>query len=394
MLGSSADVDHRPDDAFPRFRVPTTERQRTAALTAGTFVLAGGVVLAVAELLPVLAGWVLPTALTALTLLFLAMGRRAAAIGSTTAARAWAGWAGLTGTLATSGLVNLAGYGGALVAVLLVAVAGNAAVALWFRSPVHFVVAQALAVVWGAVAHVFGTAPWAVLVAGLAGSWWVRHVGPARSVVVATTIVVPVSVTLLVHPLTHSGATIDAADVAVLTGVVAAAVTAGGIVGRTRPVSTVWSTTRRTVAVVLVLQVVAGAVPAVAAALAPTSSPWPSLLLATATVATCAAVVVLRPTRASTTTLLLLAALQLAEVATATTLGTAAATSVGLGGLLVLAVATLVRRGHPLSWIPVLVLPPLWATLVALPVWAIAGVTSVTGSVAVLALATGRGGRR
>ena len=37
---------------------------------------------------------------------------------------------------------------------------------------------------------------------------------------------------------------------------------------------------------------------------------------------------------------------------------------------------------------------PLWATLVALPVWAIAGVTSVTGSVAVLALATGRGGRR
>ncbi len=394
MLRSPTRVDHQPDDAFPVFRNPPPERQRTAALTASTVVLALGVVLGVAELLPVLPGWVLPAALTALTALFLAGGRRAAAVGSTSVARAWAGWAGLTVSLAVTGLVSLAGYGGALVAVLLVVLAANAVIALWFRSPVHLVVVQALSVAWGAVALVYGTRPWAVLIAGLAGSWWVRQVGVARSVVVATTIVVPVGVTLLVHPLTHPGTAIDAADVAVLTGATAVAVTVAAVIRGHRPVSTVWSTTRRTVVVVLVLQVLAGAVPAVATALAPMSRPWPSLLLATAAVAVCAAVAALRPVRTGTTRVLLLAALQLAEVAAATASGPAAATSVGLGGLLVLAVVTLVLRGHALSWFPVLALPPLWATLLALPTWAIAVVASATGCVAALTLTFGRDGRR
>ncbi|QCR42483.1 hypothetical protein C1N91_01895 [Curtobacterium sp. SGAir0471] len=394
MLASPADIDHRPDDGFPVFRTSTAERRRTAVLTAGTLVLAVGVVLAVAEVLPVLDGWVLPTALVALTAVFLASGRRSAAVGSTNTAHAWAGWAGLTAGLAVAGLVDLAGYGGALVAVLLVVLVVEAAIALWFRSPVHLVVVQALAVVWGVVAHVFGTVPWAVLVAGLAGAWWVRHVGPSRSVVVGTTIVVPVAVALVVHPFTHTGAAVDTADVAVLTGAVAAAATAAAVVGRSRPVSTVWSTTRRTVTVVLVLQVLTGAVPAVAVALAPSSSAWPSLLLATATLAVCAAVVALRATRSGVVTVLLLTVLQLAEVAAATVSGTAAATSVGLGGLLALAVVTLVRCGRASSWLGVLVVPPLWAALLGVPTWGTAVVWCATGAVVVLTLASGRGVRR
>lgn len=391
-------VDHTPDDGAPRYRSPGADRARFATVTAATLVLAAGIVLAVAELLPLLAGWVLPVLLTVLTLLFLVLGRIGAARGSTAGARAWAGWAGVTVTFALGGFVNLAGFGGALVGLLLVAIAANAAIALWFRSPVHATAVQVLGIAWGALAHVFGIVPWAVLVLGLAGLWWLGAVGVSRVVVAATTVTVPVAVALLVHPLAHGGAAVDGADVAVLTEAVAVATTCLAVVGRTRSVTTVWSTARATAVSVLVVQVVAGALPVVGRALLPTA-PWPSVLLAVAAVLLSAAVVVLRRTRAGVVTVLVLCALQLGELAAAVAVGPVAATTVGLGGTFVLAVVALVRgrragttRGRPLLWLAVLVLPVAWAALVALPALAVAGVLVVSGSTVavVLTLVNGR----
>lgn len=385
--GHPVPLDHLPDAAAPRPRTSTADRGRFAVLTAGTVVLATGIVLIVSEALPLLAAWVLPVVLTLLTLVFLVLGRRAAATGATAAARAWAGWAGATATFGLFGLVNLVGLGGALVAVLLVAVTVNVGIALWFRSPVQLVVAQGLALVWGVVAHVFGIVPVAVVVAGLLGSWWVRTVGAARSVVVGTTALVPVGVALVVHPLTHDGAAVDGADVAVVTGAVAVAVTAGSVVGRAPGVSTVWSTMRGTAVVVLVAQVVVGAVPVVASSLAP-ATPWPSVLLAAAAVLGSAAVVVVARTRGGIVTVLVLCALQLAELVLALTVGTAAASTVGLGGLLVLSVVTAVRRRSVVAWVPVLVLPALWGAVVALPVLAVAGVLVASGAAVATVLAS------
>lgn len=388
MHPSSVDsVDHTPDDGAPRPRLSTAERARFATLTAATLVLAGGIVTAVAELLPLLAGWVLPVLLTVLTAVFTASGRIAAARGSTAGARAWAGWAGTTVTFAVFGSVNLAGFGGALVAVLLVAIAANAALALWFRSPVHAAVVQVLGIGWGALAHVFDTVPWAVLVLGLAGLWWLGTVGVSRIVLVTTTITIPVAITLLVHPVTHDGAALDGADVAVLTGAVAVALTCMAVVGRRRSVSTVWSTARATAVTVLVVQVVIGAVPAVEAFLEP-AAPWPSELLAIAAVLVAGVVVVLRPTRSGIVTVLVLCALQLGEIVAVLTLGAGAATTVGLGGLFALAVVLLVRvRGaHWLLWVAVLALPAAWAALVALPALAVAGLLVVTGGSVALVL--------
>ncbi len=386
--GRTGLLDHPADAAAPRPRTSAPDRARFAVLTAGTVVLATGIVLVVSEALPLLAAWVLPLVLTLLTVAFLALGRRAAAVGRTAAARAWAGWAGATATFGLFGLVNLVGLGGALVAVLLVAVAVNVGIALWFRSSVHLVVAQGLALAWGVVAHVFEIVPIAVLVAGLVGSWWVRTVGVARSVVVATTVLVPVGVALVVHPLTHDRAAVDGADVAVLTGAVAVAVTAGSVVGRAPGVWTVWTTMRRTAVVVLVAQVVAGALPVVASALAP-AAPWPSVLLAAAAVLGSGAVVVVARTRSGIVTVLLLCALQLAELVLAVTVGVAAASTVGLGGLLVLSLVAVVRRRSVLAWVPVLVLPALWGAVVALPVLAVAGVLVASGAVVAVALAAG-----
>ncbi|MGU3410676.1 hypothetical protein ACLBWP_11255 [Microbacterium sp. M1A1_1b] len=380
--------DHAPDAAAPRPRTSPDERSRFAVLTIGTLVTAAGVVLAVAALLPFLAGWFLPVVLTALTGVFLALGRRAAGAAASPAARAWAAWAGVAGSLAVGGLVNLAGLGGALVAVVLVVIALNAAIALWFRSPVHFAVVQVLAVAWGALAHVYGILPVATLVVAVAGPWWTRVVGTSRTVVVTTTVSLPIAVALLVHPLTHTGPGVDGADVAVLTGAVAVAMTWTGVIGRARPVSTLWSTARATAITVLAAQVVAGAVPAVATLLDPVD-PWAAVLLAVTAVLASGAVVAVRPVRAGTVTVLVLAAVQLAELVAAIWSGTGAATTTGLAGLLVVVVVALVRSGsarrRAVLTVAALLLPVVWASLVALPVpWA-AGVLVVIGLVVVVA---------
>ncbi|KTR21409.1 hypothetical protein, partial [Curtobacterium citreum] len=90
-MSTAIRTDHDPDDAAPRFRAVPHARARTVLVTLATLVLATGVVLAVAEALPFLDGWVLPVVLVAVTAVFLAAGRRAAAAGSTGTARAWAG---------------------------------------------------------------------------------------------------------------------------------------------------------------------------------------------------------------------------------------------------------------------------------------------------------------
>lgn len=376
-------VDHDPQDGAPVYAV--ADRPRAVVLTAATVLLAGGVVLVVARLLPVLGAWVLPLVLAALTAAFVVVGRRCAADGRTWAARAWAGWAGATGALALSGIVNAVGLGGALVAVGLLAIAGNAAIALWFRSPVHAAVVQLLGLAWGALAHVFGAAPWATLVLAVAGLWWLRAVGPARTPTVTTTLALPIAVMLLVHPLTHVGAALDGADVVVLTAAVAAAVTLVAV-GRRPSVTTVWRTVRATATVALVAQVVLGAVPAVSTALAP-ATPWPSVLTATATVLGCLAVAAARPARPGLVPVLLLAALQVVETIVAVALGPVAAGTVGLAGLLTLVVVALARPTAPSGpatrnawlWGAVLALPVLWAVAVGAPALVLAAVLLLAG---------------
>lgn len=381
--------DHHPEAAAPALRTAPRERLRFTVLTGGSLVAVTGIVVAVAALLPFLAGWVLPVLLSVVTAVLLVLGRRAAWHGSTVAARAWAGWSGVTASLAIAGLGSLAGLGGALVAVLLVVIAVNAGIALWFRSPVHAAVVQVIGLVWGALAHVYGIVPLAALVLGMAGLWWCGRVGVHRVVVVATTILVPVGVALVLHPVTHAGAAVDGADVAVLTGGVAVALTCASVIGRARPVSTLWCTMRGTAVVVLVAQVVAGAVPAVSAALSP-SDPWQSVLAAAAAVLASAAVAVVRPTRRGIVTVLVLSGVQLAELGTAVLAGPLWAASVGLGGLLVLVLVCLWREParapvRAALWAAVLTLPALWLVVVGAGAVLAASVLVVVGTgVAVL----------
>ncbi|KTR09287.1 hypothetical protein NS330_13810, partial [Curtobacterium citreum] len=222
----------------------------------------------------------------------------------------------------------------------------------------------------------------------LAGVWWTGAVGASRSVLVSTTVLLPVSVALLVHPLTHGSAAVDAADVAVLTAAVGGAVTWSAVLRQRRPVTTVWSVTLRTAVAVLVAQVLAGAVPAVVAlALAP-AAPWPSVAGAAAVLLTCAAVAVARAVRPGLATVLVLAGLQLAEVVAAVAVGPAAGTLVGTVGLLALVVVSLVRtRGtlRPWTWAAALALPVAACVLLGTPALVTAGVLVVVGgTVAVL----------
>lgn len=392
-------VDTDRDAAAPVPRSSPSDRSRFAVVQVGTLALAAGVVLVVSAALPFLPGWVLPTVLVLLTVVLVACGRRAAGRGSSAGARAWAAWAGVTGTLGLSGVVGLVGLGGALVALLLVVVALQVGLALWFRSPVHFAVAQLLALAWGLLAHVYDLLPWATLVAGLAGSWWTVRVGAHRVVTATTTVVVPLAAALLVHPLTHTTGVVDAADVAVLAAAVAVAAT-GVAAGRRVAVVTVWRTTRTVAVAVLVVQLVLGAVPAVSSVLAPTptTATGPAVLVAAAVVLGCAAVVSLRPVRPGATLVLVLCGAQVAVVGADVLVGSSAAATVALGTLAGVVAAALprgARAGTPSRTTPVrtallpsalLVLPVVWTVLVGLPVLVTAGVL-VVGGVRVVATA-------
>lgn len=289
----------RPQPDTHRSASGHTEGRRLAAFTVGVLTLAVGIILWIAQILPFVAGWVYPVVIGAVTVVLLAFGRRAAASAKTATARAWAGWAGVTASVVVFAVVNLVGLGGALVAVLLVVIVVNALIALWFRSGVHAAVVQWLGFGWAVVAHLYGVGPWAAIVLALAGLWWVGRIGMSRAVVASTTLLIPLTLALAVHPVTHHGIAIDGGDIATATGLTALAVLIGAVVGRREQYPALWPTMRATATVFLVAQILLAGTPAVAAVFAPVD-PLPSLLGSLAMLLVAALVTTAVPTRSGT----------------------------------------------------------------------------------------------
>jgi hypothetical protein len=304
--------------------------------------VAGGVVLLVSTALPAIPAWVLSSVLLVLTGVFLWLGRRAASTGSTAAARAWAGWAGATTGITVLGGGSLLGFGGALTATLLVVIAANAAIALWFGSGIHFAVVQVLGIGWGVLAHVFATPPWAAAVLAVAGLWWLSAVRSSRTVAVVTALAIPLSVALLLHPLTHPGAAVDGSDVALAGGLTALTVLIPGVVTDRAAPTGVWSLVRRTALVAMLAQIVAGAVPAVGTLLAP-QEPLPGVFAGAALVFAAVAVWSARRTRPGMLAVLAAAAALVAVIATASVSGQLAASTVACAALGGFAVARIIR---------------------------------------------------
>ncbi|ARC58457.1 hypothetical protein AS850_15325 [Frondihabitans sp. 762G35] len=267
----------------------TIEHRRLLVITLATLVGLAGVVVLVQAALPLIAGWVFPAVLAAATAVLLVRGRMLAAAASPASARLLAGWAGVTSTLALSTGASLASLGGGLVVLLIGVIVVNAGLALWFGSPLHFAAVQWLGLGWAVLAHLAGVAPVAGLVLALAGLWWTGRVGFSRVVVVSTTVLLPVTAALLVHPLTHSGVAVDGADVATVAGFTALALLLAGRVTDVAAPPRLWPTVRTTASVASLAMIVLGGVPAVAVALTP-ASPWPGLLVGASAV--CAAVAV------------------------------------------------------------------------------------------------------
>lgn len=326
----------------------TSTSRHLAVTTVAAAIAVSAVVLLVGEALPLLAGWVIPTVLAAATAALVVRGRLLASRGQVESARALAGWAGVASAFALSAGSTLAGIGGGLLVALVAIVAVNAVLALWFRSPVHFAATQWLAFVWSAIAHVYGVFPLAGVVAALAGVWWTSAVGLSRTVVVSTTILIPLTAALAVHPLTHDGPAVDGADVATLAGLTALAVLIGARRVDRPTYERLWPLMRLTASVVLVAQIALGGIPAVAGLLEP-RSPWPGLLLGVACL--CAAIVValLSDVRPRTHRVLEYCGLLIATVAAAVLGGATAATVVAALSLAVPAVVDIVLRREATS---------------------------------------------
>lgn len=371
-----------PPDAAPAAERPVLDRVRLSVITLGTLAVAVGVVLAISVALPIIPAWGLPTVLVVLTVEFLVIGRRAAGAGATFAARAWAGWAGVTAAFAVLGGGNLLGFGGALTATLLVVIAVNAAIALWFRSGVQFAIVQVLGLGWGVLAHVYSIPPWAAVVVAVAGLWWLGAVRMNRAVAVVTTLAIPLSIALLLHPLTHSGAAIDGADVAVVAGVTALVVLIPGMVTRRSAPATLWPLICRTALVATLIQIVAGGIPAVGALLTP-ALPWPGVLAGAAGVLAAVAVWSARPIRAGSLRVVLAAAGLVLVVTTAVTLGQLAASIVSCLVLAAFLVVLMVRTSaawvRVAAWGGVLVLAVHAVLVTGAPLVVAAGVLLVVG---------------
>ncbi|ROR82823.1 hypothetical protein SAMN06295974_2921 [Plantibacter flavus] len=269
---------------------------RLAASTVGVLTLAVGIVLFVAQILPFVDGWVYPVVIGAVTIALLVFGRRAAARARTATARLWAGWAGLTASVVVFAAINLVGLGGALVSILLVVIVVNALIALWFRSGVHAAIVQWLGFGWAVVAYLYGVGPWAAIVLALAGLWWVGRIGMSRAVVASTTLLIPLTLALALHPVTHDGLAIDGGDIATAAGLTALALLIGAVIGRREQYASFWPTMRVTAIVFLVLQILLAGTPAVAAVFEPVD-PLPSLLGALAAWFVAALVATAVPTR-------------------------------------------------------------------------------------------------
>lgn len=318
-------------------RVVSGERARLSVVTLSTLIALIAVVLVVREALPLIAGWVFPAVLGVVTVALVVWARRLSRAARLPGARAIAGWAGVTSTFAISVASNLAGFGGGLLVALVIVLVVNALLALWFRSPIHFAVVQWLAFVWAVLAHVYGVFPLAGVVAALGGLWWIGTLGHSRVVVVSTTLTLPLSLALALHPLTHSGVAVDGGDVATVAGLTALYLLIGARVGPGPVDERTWPVMRLTVVVVLVAQIVAGGVPAIAAVLAP-ERPWPGLLAGLALILLASAVAILSRVRGGTLRALEYSGLLWAVVAVTVLLGP-------LAGSLAAALALIVPAG-------------------------------------------------
>ena len=379
-------------------------RPPLSVATVGAATLVAGVLALVSTRLPLVPPWAWPVALLAATVVLLIVGRRRASCGLAESARAWAGWAGLASAVAVVAVGTLTGFSGALLPVLTAALAVNAGIALWFRSPIHLVVLQAAALVAGLLAHIDQQLPLLPLAAALPGLWWTRAVGHSRAVTAATTVLLPVSATLLVHPLTHVSLAIDGADVVTLAGFTALASLIGARVGRHEAPARLWPTMHATIVAVLSGQLVAAGVPAVGRLLSPSGPApqaleiggvapgllLPGVLLGWTALAAAASLALLAPLRrGAASCLALCAALAVAPVVSLVSPLAAALLASGvLGALLVSSRAH--GRGRALRSLALVALAAVTLAEVGASTDVVGGVLLTVG---VLVLVVGAGGR-
>lgn len=252
------------------------DRRRTIAVTVAIVTAVSGVVVFLRSILPEVPGPFLPGLFSVLAAGLLVVGRRLVRSARVGGARVAAAWAGIAAALAVLGGANAMGLGGGLVAILLAVLLVNTGIALWFRSGLHFAATQWVGFAWSIVAFVYGVVPLPAVVLAVAGLWWIGAVGFSLPVVVSTTLLLPLTVALSLHPVTHSSPAIDAADVATVAGLTAAALLLGARTTRAQVYPAVWPAMRRTAVIALAAQTLIAGTPPFASALAP-ADPWPGL---------------------------------------------------------------------------------------------------------------------
>lgn len=282
--------------------------RRLASVNAGALLLVTALVVCIAAALPSIPAAAFPVVLSVALALLLWCAASAAQRSAATTARVWAGWAGVVSLLGVLAWSNLLGWGGALSTTLLVALALNTVIAALFRSAVHLAVVQLGAILWAAIAFLYGIPAVPLAVFGIIGLWWIGTIGASRCLIATTTIVLPISGALLIHPLTHSGLTIDGADLATLVGCATACSLLGAAVSRNTPDPRVWRTMRTTIVTVFIVQSLLGSVPAVARLFAP-MDPLPGLLIGLCLILCTASFAALRPVRHGTVRVLAFAGL-------------------------------------------------------------------------------------
>lgn len=319
------------------------ERQRTVAISLAIVMGVSGVVVFVRSILPVIPGPLLPFLFALVAAALVVVGRRLVRSARVCGARLAAAWAGVAAGLAILGGANAVGLGGGLVVILLIVVFVNTLIALWFRSGLHFAAAQWLGFTWSIIAFVYGVIPLPGVVVAAAGLWWVGAVGFSRAVVVSTTLLLPLTLALSLHPLTHSGLAIDAADISLVAGLTAGAVLLTARVTSSQVYPGVWPAVRYTGVVALSVQTFVAGIPPLAAALAP-ADPWPGLWWGGALLLGALAVACLSTLRPGSWAVLGWAGLLWATIAVAVAAGPVAASTLALGTLVAVLLITVARQ--------------------------------------------------
>ncbi|MBO3130522.1 hypothetical protein [Dermatophilus congolensis] len=299
-------------------RTAARERARLLGINIGVLLLVAAIVLIVAQLLPALPAPIYPIVFTIVAAILITTGIRNARRGNTEIAHTLGGWAGILTLLLTLTWSSLLGWGGALTSTLLIAITLNLAIAATLRSPIHLAITILTALPWAAIAHLYEIPPIPALILSAIGLFWLTNIQYSHILAITTTLTLPVSLTLLLHPWTHDTIAIDGADIATMAGLILLCSTLAGLTTKKTPDERLWPTTRTTILTALIIQTLAGAIPAISGHLTPTH-PWPGLLLGAACALAACALAVHHGTRTGWWTLTAHAALLWGSVLTTLT---------------------------------------------------------------------------